>query len=236
MTSTKANILCSLGASGQAVISSCLMSIPISIAISKMRVPEMEEPLTFGHVSILNNEPGDGPSETNILHAMANGAWTGLKVAGMVAANLIAIISIVALCNGILQWCFKYIGAPNVTITQIFGYLFYPVAFLMGVPRNEVYLVGQLIGMKTTQNEFVAFAALTEQAKFQALSARGTIIATYAVCGFANIGSIGIQLGIYGQLSPKRRGAFAKEALSACVCGALATFMSASLAGMIFAG
>ncbi|CZR55547.1 related to concentrative Na+-nucleoside cotransporter CNT1/CNT2 [Phialocephala subalpina] len=225
-----------LGASGQAVISSCLMSIPISIAISKMRVPETEEPLTLGHVSILNNEPEDGNSETNILHAMANGAWTGLKVAGMVAANLIVIIAIVALCNGILQWCFKYIGAPHVTISQIFGYIFYPVAFLMGVPRNELYLVGQLIGLKTIQNEFVAFAALTEQSKFQAISPRGTIIATYAICGFANIGSIGIQLGIYGQLSPKRRGDFAREALSACICGALATFMSASLAGMIFTG
>jgi len=106
----------------------------------------------------------------------------------------------------------------------------------MGVPRNELYLVGQLIGMKTIQNEFVAFAALTAQPKFEAISPRGTIIATYAICGFANIGSIGIMLGIYGQLSPKRRGDFAREALSACICGALATFMSASLAGMIFSG
>lgn len=213
------------------------MSIPISVAISKMRVPEIEDPLTLGHVSILNNEPEDGNVETNILHSMANGAWTGLKVAGMVAANLIVIIAIVALCNGILQWCFKYIGAPHVTISQIFGYIFYPVAFLLGVPRNhELYLVGQLIGMKTIQNEFVAFAALTEQPQFEAISPRGTIIATYAICGFANIGSVGIQLGIYGQLSPKRRGDFAREAFSACVCGALATFMSASLAGMIFTG
>src|SRR6187402_3275332 len=111
-----------------------MMSIPISIVISKMRVPETEEPLTLAHVSI-DLEPEDGNAETNILHAMANGAWIGLKVAGMVMANLLVIIAIVALLNGILHWTFKYIQAPNVTISQIFGYIFYPVAFLMGVPR-----------------------------------------------------------------------------------------------------
>ncbi|CAL3963402.1 unnamed protein product [Diplocarpon coronariae] len=225
-----------LGASGQAIISSCVMSIPISIVISKMRVPETEEPLTRGNISIPNLDTDDGNEETNILHAMANGAWIGLKVAGMVMANLLVIIAIVALLDGILHWTFKYIQAPNITISKIFGYIFYPVAFLMGVPRNELYLVGQLIGMKTIQNEFVAFAALTGQPQFQTLSQRSNIIATYAVCGFANIGSIGIQLGIYGSFSPARRGDFARNAVSACICGALATFMSASLAGMIFKG
>lgn len=212
------------------------MSVPISIVISKMRVPETEEPLTRGNVSIPNLETDDGNAESNILHAMSNGAWVGLKVAGMVMANLLVIIALVSLCDGILHWTFKYIQAPNITISKIFGYIFYPVAFLMGVPRNELYLVGQLIGMKTIQNEFVAFAALTGKPQFMALSQRSNIIATYAVCGFANIGSIGIQLGIYGSFSPERRGDFAKNAISACICGALATFMSASLAGMIFTG
>ncbi|PBP19110.1 NupC family nucleoside cotransporter [Diplocarpon rosae] len=225
-----------LGASGQAVISSCVMSIPISIVISKIRVPETEDPLTRGIISIPNLETDDGNEETNILHAMANGAWIGLKVAGMVMANLLVIIAVVALLDGILHWTFKYIQAPNITISKIFGYIFYPVAFLMGVPRSELYLVGQLIGMKTIQNEFVAFAALTGEPQFQALSQRSNIIATYAVCGFANIGSIGIQLGIYGSFSQARRGDFARNAVSACICGALATFMSAVLAGMIFTG
>jgi len=224
-----------LGASGQAVVSSCLMSIPISIVISKLRVPETEEPLTgAAHVAIINLEPEDGNKESGVLHAMANGAWIGLKVAGMVLANILVIISLVALANGILHWTFKYIQAPNVTISQIFGYIFYPVAFLMGVPRNELYLVGQLLGMKTIQNEFVAFAALTSDPQFAHLSQRANIITTYAICGFANIGSIAILLGIYGQFSPERRGDFAKNAVSACICGALATFMSASLAGMLF--
>jgi len=223
-----------LGANGQAVISSCLMSIPISIVISKMRVPETEEPLTTGHIAVINMDPEDGNKETGVLHALANGAWLGLRVAGMVLANILVIISLVALANGILHWTFKYIQAPNVTIEQICGYLFYPVAFLMGVPRDELYLVGQLLGMKSIQNEFVAFGALTSGAEFAHLSQRANLIATYGICGFANIGSIAILLGIYGQFSPERRGDFAKEAVSACICGALATFMSASLAGMLF--
>lgn len=104
----------------------------------------------------------------------------------------------------------------------------------MGVPRDELYLVGQLLGIKTIQNEFVAFGELTKGADFAKLSERAEVIATYGICGFANIGSIAIMLGIYGSFSPARRGDFAKEAVSACICGALATFMSASLAGMLF--
>ena len=223
-----------MGANGQAVISSCLMSIPVSIVISKMRVPETEKPSTTSHVSIINMNSEDGNVETGVLHALSNGAWTGLRVAGMVLANLLVIISLVALANGILHWTFKYIQAPNITIEQICGYLFYPVAFLMGVPRGELYLVGQLLGIKTIQNEFVAFGTLTTGPEYANLSQRAELIATYGICGFANIGSIAILMGIYGQFSPDRRGDFAKEAVSACICGALATFMSASLAGMLF--
>jgi CNT family concentrative nucleoside transporter len=224
----------SMGANGPAVISSCLMSIPISIVISKLRVPETEEPLTTPHDSIINMNPDDNNTESGVLHALANGAWLGLKVAGMVLANILVIISLIALANGILHWTFKYIQAPNVTIEQICGYIFYPVAFLLGVPRNELYLVGQLLGIKVIQNEFVAFGTLTASPEYAHLSQRADLISTYAICGFANIGSIAILLGIYGQFSPKRRGDFAKEAVSACICGALATFMSASLAGMLF--
>ena len=168
-----------MGANGQAIISCCLMSIPISIVISKLRVPETEEPLTTSHSAIINMDPDDGNSESGVLHALANGAWIGLKVAGMVLANLVVIISLVALANGILHWTFKYIQAPDVTIEQICGYIFYPIAFLMGVPRNELYLVGQLLGMKTIQNEFVAFTPLTNALVLVDLSHRTRFIAMY---------------------------------------------------------
>lgn len=171
--------------------------------------------------------------DVNLLQAMSSGSWIGLKVAGMILANLLAIISIVALTDGLLHWTLKYLGATHVTVAQIFGWIFYPVAFLLGVPKDELLLVGQLIGIKTVQNEFVAFYNLTTVEAYKELSARSNIIATYAICGFANIGSIGIQIGVFGQLVPARRGDFAKNAISACICGALATFMSASLAGAL---
>jgi len=172
-------------------------------------------------------------NEHNVVQALANGAWMGLRVGGSVCANLLIILALVGLCNGILHWTFKYIGAPNLTIQQIFGYVFYPIAFLMGVPRNELYLVGQIVGIKVVQNEFVAYTALTTEPAYLAMSQRSILIATYALCGFANLGSIGIQIGVFGQLCPERRKDFAKNAISACICGGMTTFMSASLAGML---
>lgn len=198
-----------------------------------MRSPELEESFNKSSMSLEIAKTTSKEKDVNLLQAMSTGSWTGLKVAGMITANILAIISIVALCDGILHWTLKYLGAPHVTVEKIFGWIFYPVAFLLGVPRDELFLVGQLIGIKTVQNEFVAFYTLTTVEAYKQLSVRSNVIATYAVCGFANIGSIGIQIGVFGQLVPSRRGDFAKNAISACICGALATFMSASLAGAL---
>jgi len=138
----------SLGVNGQALISSCIMSIPASLAISKLRYPETEETLTSGRCVIPDD---DEHKAANSLHAFANGAWLGLKIAGMILATLLCIISLLGLLNGLLTWWGRYlnINDPPLTVELIVGYICYPIAFLLGVPRNgDLLLVGQLIGTK----------------------------------------------------------------------------------------
>ena len=135
-----------LGVNPQALVSSCVMSIPASLAISKLRYPENEETLTAGRVVI----PDDDDHEAaNSLHAFANGAWLGLKIAGMIAATLLCILALLALVNSLLTWFGHYLSINNLTIELLVGYLCYPVAFLLGVPRNgDMLKVAQLIGTK----------------------------------------------------------------------------------------
>lgn len=138
----------SLGVNGQALISSCIMSIPASLAISKLRYPETEETITTGRCVVPND---DERSATNSLHAFSNGAWLGLKIAGMIFATLLCIIALLGLVNGLLTWWGRYlnINDPPLTIELIVGYMCYPIAFLLGVPRNgDLLKVGQLIGTK----------------------------------------------------------------------------------------
>ena len=138
----------SLGVNGQALISSCIMSIPASLAISKLRYPETEETLTSGRVVIPDD---DEHKAANSLHAFANGAWLGLKIAGMILATLLCIISLLGLLNGLLTWWGRYlnINDPPLTVELIVGYICYPIAFLLGVPRNgDLLKVAQLIGTK----------------------------------------------------------------------------------------
>lgn len=137
-----------LGVNGQALVSSCIMSIPASLAISKLRYPETEETLTSGRVVIPDD---DEHRAANSLHAFANGAWLGLKIAGMIFSTLLCIIALLGLANGLLTWWGRYlnINDPPLTVELIVGYICYPVAFLLGVPRNgDLLKVGQLIGTK----------------------------------------------------------------------------------------
>ena len=150
----------SLGVNGQALISSCVMSIPASLAISKLRYPETEETLTTGRV-IIPEDNEDRPA--NALHAFANGAWLGLKIAGMIFATLLCIIALLGLVDGILTWWGRYlnINNPPLTIELIFGYICYPIAFLLGVPRNgDLLKVGQLLGIKIIAVRLFSFHAL----------------------------------------------------------------------------
>ncbi|RAL03834.1 NupC/NupG family nucleoside CNT transporter [Aspergillus ibericus CBS 121593] len=222
-----------MGVNPQALVSSCVMSIPASLAASKLRWPEEEETLTAGRVVVPED---DEHKAANALHAFANGAWLGIKIAGMIAANLLCIISLIGLINGLLTWWGHYlnINNPPLTIELIVGYLCYPIAFLLGVSRNSDLLkVGKLIGTKLVMNEFVAYNALQTNPDYQDLSPRSRLIATYALCGFANIGALGNQIGVLAQLAPSRAGDVSRVAVSAMLTGAISTFTSAAIAGML---
>ena len=223
----------SLGVNAQALISSCVMSIPASLAMSKLRYPETEETLTTGRVVIPDD---DEHRAANSLHAFANGAWLGLKIAGMILATLLCILALLGLANGLLTWWGRYlnINDPPLTIELIVGYICYPIAFLLGVPRTgDLLKVGQLIGTKLIANEFVAYTALQTDPAYADLSPRSRLIATYALCGFANIGSLGTQIGVLSQIAPGRSGDVSRLAVSALVAGALSTFTSANIAGLL---
>lgn len=229
-----------LGVNGEALISSCVMSIPASLAISKLRYPETEETLTTGRVVV----PEDTENKAaNSLHAFANGAWLGLKIAGMILATLLCIIALVGLIDGLLTWFGRYINIGssdpddpyNLTLALILGYVFYPVSFLLGVSRqgDDLINVARLIGIKVVQNEFVAYQTLQQDATYASLSPRSRLIATYALCGFGNFGSLGTQIGVLSQISPGRSGDVSRVALSALISGVISTLTSASIAGLV---
>ncbi|KXT18425.1 hypothetical protein AC579_8154 [Pseudocercospora musae] len=223
-----------MGINPQALISSCVMSIPASLAASKLRYPEEEESLTAGKVVIPDD---DDHKAANALHAFANGAWLGLKIAGMILTTLLCIIAFVALINGILTWIGHYInltGDYDLTIELVLGYICYPIAFLLGVPRGpDLIKVARLIGIKVVTNEFVAYNALTTDASYATLSPRSKLIATYSLCGFGNIGSLGTQIGVLSQIAPGRSGDVSRLAISALITGVLSTLSSASIAGLV---
>ncbi|KAF7122022.1 hypothetical protein CNMCM5793_009577 [Aspergillus hiratsukae] len=222
-----------MGVNPQALVSSCVMSIPASLAASKLRWPEEEETLTAGRVVVPEDEEHKA---ANALHAFANGAWLGIKIAGTIGATLLCIIAFVALINGLLTWWGRYLGIndPPLTLDLILGYICYPLAFLLGVSRDgDLLKVGKLIGVKLVMNEFVAYSDLTTDPEYQDLSVRSRIIVTYALCGFANIGSLGNQIGVLNQLAPSRAGDVSRVAVSAMLTGALATFTSAAIAGLL---
>jgi CNT family concentrative nucleoside transporter len=228
-----------MGINPQALISSCVMSIPASLAISKLRYPEEEETLTAGRVVIPDD---DEHRAANALHAFANGAWLGLKIAGMIISTLLCIISLIGLVDGLLTWWGRYInldGEYDLTLELILGYVCYPIAFLLGVSREgqDLLLVGRLIGIKVIANEFLAFTTLQAkdhpESPFRTLSPRSRLIATYALCGFGNIGSLGTQIGVLSQISPGRSGDVSRLAISALISGVVSTLTSASIAGLL---
>ncbi|KAI9155545.1 Solute carrier family 28 member 3 [Paramyrothecium foliicola] len=235
----------SLGLPASVLVSSCIMSIPASLAFSKLRYPETEETLTAGRVVI--PEDDDDKAE-NALHAFAKGALLGLRIAGSIITSILCILAVVGLINGLLTWWGRYlnINDPTLTLQTIFGYIFYPVAFLLGINRGGpigpdgkeekgIYLlrVGKLIAEKVITNEYVAFTELARLKEQLLITDRSALIAAYAICGFGNIGSLGIQIGILSQLAPSRGGDIAKLAFSALVTGVFATLSSAAVAGLV---
>ncbi|KAJ6550124.1 Na+ dependent nucleoside transporter C-terminus-domain-containing protein [Mycena capillaripes] len=208
----------SLGVPPQNLVTSAVISIPASIAISKMRLPETEEPVTRGQVVVDRGEDKKG-APANALHAFSQGAVFGLIVAGQILANVLCVISLVAAVNGLLTWIGRGFGIHALTLQLILGYIF-PVA--------------SLLGTKLVANELKAYMDLHHLMLSETpLSPRAYTIASYALCGFANLGSVGIQIGVLGALAPSRAKIIARLAFSAMICGFLSTLQTAGIAGML---
>jgi CNT family concentrative nucleoside transporter len=210
------------------LLTAVIMTAPAAILLSKMFIPETEKPATAGRVEVKVEK-----TAVNVIDAAAQGAGDGLHLALNIAAMLIAFLALIALINGVFGWVH---GLPAMawfpeSMQQLFGVLFAPVAWLMGVSWKDAYTVGNLLGTRLVLNEFVAFlqlGPLREQ-----LDPRSFVIATYALCGFANFSSIAIQIGGIGALAPNRKSDLARLGLRAVAAGSLANFMSACIAGML---
>ncbi|KAF8747678.1 H nucleoside cotransporter, partial [Rhizoctonia solani] len=176
-----------MGVPGQNLVTSSVMSIPASIAISKLRIPETEEPITRGQVIIDQGAEDKHGRPANALHAFSKGALFGLIVAGQILCNVLTVLALVYVIDGLLTWVGKGFGIHHLTLDLIFGYLFYPITFLIGVPRNELLRVARLLATKLVANEFVAYQALKDQDALNPFSERGYTIASYGLCGFANL-------------------------------------------------
>ncbi|KAI9021655.1 Na+ dependent nucleoside transporter C-terminus-domain-containing protein [Phycomyces nitens] len=217
-----------MGVSGQALLTSCVMSIPCSIAISKLRYPEVGDPLTKGEVKM----PASPEKCVNLLHAAGVGASIGMNVALLIVANLISLLALLYAVNAGLTWIGNFITIHELTLQLVTGYVFVPIAWLIGADNSDLVHVGQLMAYKIWANEFVAYDLMTTTYK-ELLTPRSTLVCTYALCGFANLGSVGMQIGVLSTLAPKRGGDISRLAASAMICGAFSTWVSASIAGML---
>ena len=207
------------------LLTASTISAPAALVIAKIMIPESERSLTKGVVRV--NIP---KQDANILDAACRGASEGAKLALNIAAVLICFIAFVAMLNALLSLLPDIAGAP-LTLERVLGWLCAPLAWLMGVQWRDADTVGMLLGKRTILNEFLAYADL---GNFKGvISQRSFTIATYALCGFANFGSIAIQIGGYGALVPERRKDFARLGLRAMIGGSLAAFMTASIAGIL---
>src|ERR1700726_3520086 len=212
------------------LLSAVIMTAPGTLLMAKMLVPETEEARTAGRV-VMSAEEEKTEKEENLLGAIARGTTDGLQLALNIAAMLISFLALIALVNGIFGGIHNHIGWFPQSLEQIFGFIFAPVAWVIGIPRHDCQVVGNLLGTRMVLNELVAFSVLGAQKA--ALDPRSVTIATFALCGFANLSSIGIQIGGIGALAPNKRGELARLGVRAMLAGTMANLMSASIAGML---
>lgn len=221
------------GAEPKHVLAAVLMTAPGTILIAKMLVPETEAPVTAGRVHLHRSEE---EKRENILGAISRGTSDGLQLAINVAAMLVSFIALIYLINGILSAAHGWLAAQGIgffpaSIQQIFGYIFAPIAWLIGVPWKDCLDIGNLLGTRMALNELVAFSQLPSLK--DKLDPRSFTIATYAICGFANFSSIGIQIGGIGALAPNKREELARLGLRAMLAGTMANLMSASIVSVL---
>jgi CNT family concentrative nucleoside transporter len=204
------------------------MTAPATIMLAKIFIPETEKPVTAGRVDIQVEK-----TAVNVIDAAAQGAGDGLHLALNVGGMLIAFLALIAMLNGILAWAhgLPWMAWLPSSLEHIFGIVFAPLAWLMGVSWKDAPAIGNLLGTRLVTNEFVAFLQLGQTKG--TLDPRSFTIATYALCGFANFSSIAIQIGGIGALAPSRKSDLARLGLRAVAAGSMANFMSACIAGML---
>lgn len=218
----------SFGIPPEHLLAASVMSAPAALAVSKLLYPEMEKSPTAGKVEIEVRS-----TYANAIDAAATGAREGLKLALNVAAMIIAFLGLLAFLNALLGWFGGLFGLPQLSLEWILSYLMAPIAWLMGVPLADCSQVGVLLGKKTILNEFIAYLDLKMLIENRLISERAIIIATYALCGFSNIGSIAIQIGGIGAIAPSRQPDLARLGVRAMIAGSIACFMTACVAGML---
>jgi CNT family concentrative nucleoside transporter len=217
----------SQGIEAKHLLSAVIMTSPGTILMAKMLVPETDIPFTEGKVIIPKDEQH---KDENLIGAIARGTIDGGKLAMNVAIMLISFLALVALLDMLLAWVHGGVHWIPPSLGQILGYVFWPVAWLIGVPARDCGLIGNLLGTRMALNEVIAYIALGAQKAV--ISPRSFTIATFALCGFANLGSIGMQIGGIGALVPERRNDLAQLGVRAMLAGTMANLISASIAGM----
>ncbi|MYB19918.1 MAG: NupC/NupG family nucleoside CNT transporter [Holophagales bacterium] len=210
------------------LIAASVMSAPAALVMAKLMIPETETDKVSAKADFKVKTPW-----ANMIDAAAQGAGDGLKLALNVGAMLLAFIALVALVNGLLGPVGGWIGLPGLNLEMILGFLFRPLAWVMGVPWAEADAVGTLLGLKTAANEFVAYSRFEDISAENQLSEKSQVIATYALCGFSNFSSIAIQIGGIGGIAPERKSELASLGLRAMIAGTLACLQTATIAGLL---
>jgi concentrative nucleoside transporter, CNT family len=220
-----------VGVEPKHLLTAVIMTAPGTLLMAKMLVPETEQPLTAGRVQMPEME-----REANFLGAISRGTSDGLHLALNVGAMLISFIALLALANAIMGGAHNWLVVRGIawfpsSFQQVFGWIFSPVAWLIGIPWHDAPIIGNLLGTRMVLNEVVAFTQLGAQKA--SMDPRSFTIATFALCGFANFSSIGIQIGGIGALAPEQRGQLARFGIRAMLAGTMANLMSASIVGML---
>jgi CNT family concentrative nucleoside transporter len=205
-----------------------LLSAPAGVLIAKVMIPETDRPETLEQSRPVREEKA-----VNVIDAAAQGALAGLRLAAYVGALLIAFVALIALVNAAIAAFGGWFGVEDLSLQKLLGFALAPLAWLLGVPWQDASQVGALLGIKTVLNEFIAYAELADLVAAGALAPRSAVIASYALCGFANFGSLAILLGGIGGLAPSRRSEVALLGVRSIVSGSLATFMTGCVAGLL---
>ena len=214
------------GIEAKHLLAAVIMTAPGTLLMAKMLVPETEQPLTAGRVEMPEME-----KEPNVLGAISRGTVDGLHLALNVGAMLITFIALLALVNAMMGWGHSHVAWFPESLQRVFGWVFAPVAWVIGIPWHDCVRIGNLLGTRMVINELVAFQQLGGMREM--LDPRSFTIATFALCGFANFSSIGIQIGGIGALAPERRGQLAQFGIRAMLAGTMANLMSASIVGIL---